>query len=507
METTGINNKRIAKNTLMLYFRMILTMAVSLYTSRVVLASLGVQDYGLYNVVGGVVTAFSFLKTSLAGAISRYLNVTMGKGDKLQLRKVFSMGLQVQYALSLIIVLIAETIGLWFLNTHMNIPENRMVAANWVYQFSLLSVVISMISQPYTADIIAHERMSAFAYISIYDVCMQLAVVYFLSISPFDKLIFYAFLVVLVQFSVRIIYSIYCKRNFPETYYMFVKEKELFKEMTSFAGWNLFGTLASLGATQGINILLNIFFGPSVNAARAVAVKAQHVVQGFVQNFQMSVNPQITQNYARGNVNDVFMLIYRSSRFSFYLMLMIAIPLILEADYVLALWLKKVPDHSATFLRIVMLVSLNLTLTNPLVVANNAVGNIKRYQMTVGGFLLLIVPITYVVLKLGGTPEDAFLVHLTISVLGLFVRLILTRRRLGLSILDYSKNVFLRIIPVAAFSLLLPCWIYFSTEVTIWSVLSVILVSVLSVSVASFFLGLTKRERDFFVKKLSAVIK
>lgn len=502
-----IDNKRIAKNTLMLYFRMILTMVVSLYTSRVVLATLGVQDYGLYNVVGGVVTAFSFLKSSLASAISRYLNVAMGKEDSKQLNRVFSMALQVQYALSLIIILIAETVGLWFVNTHMNIPEERIVAANWVFQFSLLSIVMSMISQPYTADIIAHEKMSAFAFISIYDVSMQLIVVYLLRIAHFDKLIFYAFLIALVQISVRLIYTIYCKRNFQETHYVLVKDKMLFHEMTSFAGWNLFGTLASLGATQGINILLNIFFGPSVNAARAVAVKVQHVVQGFVHNFQMSVNPQITQNYARGNVNDVFTLIYRSSKFSFYLMLMIAIPLILEADCVLALWLKKVPDHSATFLRIVMLVSLNLTLTNPLVVANNAVGNIKRYQMTVGGFLLLIVPITYVVLKLGGTPEDAFLVHLTISVLGLFVRLILTRRRLGLSILDYSKNVFLKIIPVAAFSMLLPCWIYFSTDVTIWSVLCVILVSVLSVSVASFFLGLTNRERDFFVKKLSALVK
>ena len=507
MGNTGINNKRIAKNTLMLYVRMILTMAVSLYTSRVVLAALGVQDYGLYNVVGGVVTAFSFLKTSLAGAISRYINVTMGKGDLLQLRKVFSMGVQVQYVLSFVIILIAETIGLWFLNAHMNIPESRIVAANWVYQFSLLSIVISMISQPYTADIVAHEKMSAFAYISIYDVIMQLVVVYFLRLAPFDKLIFYALLIVFVQISVRLIYTFYCKRNFPETHYVLVKDKMLFKEMSSFAGWNLFGTLASLGATQGINILLNIFFGPGVNAARAVAVKVQHVVQGFVQNFQMSVNPQLTQNYARGNISDVFTLIYRSSKFSFFLMLMIAIPLILEADFVLSLWLKKVPEHSAAFLKIVMLVSLNLTLTNPLVVANNAVGNIKRYQMTVGGFLLLIVPITYVVLKLGGTPEDAFLVHLTISVLGLFVRLVLTRKRLGLSIWNYSKNVFLRIIPVAAFSLLLPCWIYFSTEVTVWSVLCVILSSVLSVSLAAFFWGLTNRERDFFVKKLLTVIR
>ena len=309
------NNKRIAKNTLMLYIRMLFTMGVSLFTSRVILQALGVEDYGVYSVVGGIITMFSFINGGMVSATQRYLTFEIGKGNLLQLKKVFSTSLQIHALIALIVVILGETVGLWFLYEKMVIPADRMTAAFWVYQCSIVASVVSIMSVPYNADIIAHEKMSAFAYISILDVVLKLAIVYILYISRWDKLITYAVLILSIQVAIRYVYTRYCNKHFEETHYHHQLDKSLFKEMFAFAGWSFWGNLAHVLYTQGINMMLNIFFGPVVNAARGIAVQVQTAVQGFVGNFQMALNPQITKNYATGNLAQMHSLMFRSARF------------------------------------------------------------------------------------------------------------------------------------------------------------------------------------------------
>lgn len=335
MSSTYDNNKRIAKNTLMLYFRMILLMLVTLYTSRVVLNALGVEDYGIYNVVGGVVTMFSIISGSLSSAISRFITFELGKGDMTKLKKVFSTSINIQIGISIVFVLLAESIGLWFLNTQMNIPDGRMYAANWVLHFSVATFVINLISVPYNAAIVAHEHMSTFAYVGIFEAVSRLAVALFLVHSPADRLIFFAAMLVVIGFLVRLIYGIYCKRHFEECSYRFIFDRSLMKEMTSFAGWNFMGSTAYLLNTQGVNMLLNIFFGVTINAARGIAVRVDAAVRQLINNFTTAVNPQITKYYASGDREEMQRLMFRSARFSSYLFFIFAIPIGLEAPIIL----------------------------------------------------------------------------------------------------------------------------------------------------------------------------
>ena len=360
---TSDNNKRIAKNTLLLYFRMLFTMAVSLYTSRVVLNTLGVEDFGVYNVVGGVVAMFGFINGSMSSATQRYITFALGKGDKTWLQTVFSTTLQIHTLIAGIIVLLGETVGLWFLYNKMQIPADRMDAAFWVLQCSIVATIVMIISVPYNADIIAHEKMSAFAYISILEVVLKLVIVYMLVVFSFDKLILYAFLLLAIQLLIRFCYSIYCNRHFEETKYRHVWDKALFKEMTGFAGWSLFGNLAGVLFSQGLNMLLNVFFGPIVNAARAVAVQVQSAIQQFVGNFQMALNPQITKTYAKGELGDMHSLMFRSARFSFFLLYFLSLPVLFETNFILTIWLKTVPENTVVFLRIMICTSLIYTLS------------------------------------------------------------------------------------------------------------------------------------------------
>lgn len=320
MSQTSENNKRIAKNTLLLYVRMLFMMVVSLYTSRIVLNTLGVEDYGIYNVVGGIVTMFVFISNSMSSATQRYITFALGKGDKERLSTVFSTTLQIHTLIASVVVLLGETVGLWFLYDKMQIPAERMDAAFWVLQCSIVSTFVMIVSVPYNADIVAHEKMSAFAYISILEVLLKLAIVYLLVVFSFDKLILYAILVLAIQILIRFCYSIYCNRHFEETKYRRVWDKSLFKEMTGFAGWSMFGNMAGVLFGQGLNMLLNVFFGPVVNAARAVAMQVQGAIQQFVGNFQTALNPQITKTYSNGKMNEMHNLMFRSARFSFYLL-------------------------------------------------------------------------------------------------------------------------------------------------------------------------------------------
>ena len=316
---TSENNKRIAKNALMLYARMLLLMLIGLYTSRVILNTLGIEDYGIYNVVGGIVVMFSFLSNSLSTASSRFITYDIGIGDFSKMKKTFGNIVTIHLLLAGIILILGETIGLWFVLNKLQVPENRMTAALWVYQFSIFSFVLNIISVPYNASIIAHERMKAFAYISIMDAILKLVIIYLLIIIPYDKLITYAILFFCIQLLDRIIYGIYCVKNFEETKARISLDKQLFKKIFGFSIWTMNGCLAVAGYTQGLNILLNMFFGPTVNAARGIAVQVQNIVQNFCNNFLMALNPQITKSYAQNNLKYMHQLVKVSSKFSFLL--------------------------------------------------------------------------------------------------------------------------------------------------------------------------------------------
>ena len=501
MSETSSANKRIAKNTLVLYVRMLFTMGISLFTSRVVLQTIGVEDYGISSVVGGVISMFTFINAAMVSSTQRYLNFELVRGDANQLRSVFSTSLQIHALIALAIIVLSETVGLWFLNEKLVIPEARMTAAMWVYQCSILSCAVSIMSTPYNAVIVAHEKMSAFAYISILDVSLKLLVVYLLVVLPFDKLIILSILTLLVQLFIRYIYTLYCHRHFPESYFQFRFNKTLFKEMFGFAGWSFWGNLAAILYTQGLNMMLNIFFGPIVNAARGIAVQVQSAVQQFVGGFQTALNPQITKNYASNNLPQMHSLMFRSARFSFLLLFFLSLPVLMETNFILTLWLKTVPDDAVIFTQIMICISLIYTTANPCVIANQATGKVKIYQMVVGGILLLILPISYVVLKLGAPAYSVFIVHFCIESVAQFSRMYMLRNLIHLPLWQYMKNIYIPIVSTVAIAIILPLVVRMQVAEGWLRFLAVGFTCVLSVGASSYFIGFTKQERVFFLDK------
>ena len=501
------NNKSIAKNTLMLYVRMILTMSVSLYTSRVILQVLGIEDFGVYNVVGGIISMFAFLNGGMVSATQRYITFEIGSGNKEKLQKVFSTSLQIHAVISLIIVILGETVGLWFLIDKMVIPEGRMVAAMWVYQCSIIACVVNIMSIPYNADIVAHEKMTAFAYISIIEVTLKLLIVYLLMLSSYDKLIVYAILILLVQLSIRFIYANYCEKHFEESKYHHVLDKSLLKEMASFAGWSFWGNLAGVLYTQGLNLMLNVFFGPVVNAARGIAVQIQSTVQQFVTNFQMAINPQITKNYASRNIGQMHSLMFRSARFSFIMLFFLTLPILLETNFLLKIWLKNVPEDTVIFTQIMICISLIYATANPCVIANQATGKVKVYQMVVGGILMLILPISYIVLKLGAPAYSVFIVHFCVESVAQVSRMFMLRKLINLPMWEYVKNVYIPIITTVIIAIILPLFVHLQFEEGWARFLAVGFTCVISVGLSTFLIGLTKPERTFFIDKGFQILK
>lgn len=505
MQDQTTNNKRIAKNTLLLYFRMMFMMAVQLYTSRVVLNTLGVEDYGIYNVVGGVVMMFGFLNSAMTTSTQRYITYELGCGNIQRLKQVFVTSVNIHIFISLLIVILGETVGLWFLTEKMVIPATRMTAAMWVYQLSILTTVIAIMSYPYNAAIVAHEKMSAFAYISVIEVVLKLLVVYLLVLGEFDKLILYAILITAIQLFIRFCYSRYCARHFPETKYELSIDKSLFREMLGFAGWNLWGNLAGILFSQGLNLLLNMFFGPVVNAARAVAVQVQNAIHQFSANFQMALNPQITKTYAAGRLDEMHHLIYRSSKFTFFLLFTLCLPVLIETPAILEIWLKTVPDYTVIFLRLMIITMIIDSTANPLMVSAAATGKVKLYQSVVGGILLMIVPISYIVLRLGGEPWSVFVVHLCVCCIAYVARLFIIRPMVKLQVGQFFRQVIVRCIIVGALSSILPVVLNVMANQNMLTSIFVIIISMLSSAIFSFFVGLDTHERDVVVGKIKAV--
>ncbi len=508
--TTQANNKRIAKNTLLLYIRMLFIMGVLLYTSRVVLQTLGVEDFGTYGVVGSIITMFTFINAAMVTATQRYITFELGRSATTadhQLSSVFSSSLQIHAIISCIIILLGETLGLWFLYNKLIIPEARLDAAFWVYQCSIMTCVATIMVVPYKACIIAHEEMSAFAYISVVEVALKLAIVYLLTILPSDKLTTYAVLMLAIQIITCMAYMLYCKRHYAATTYRHAINRPLLCEMASFAGWSFWGNLAYVLNTQGINMLLNTFFGIVVNAAREFAVQIQTAVSQFVGNFQMALNPQITKTYAAGELHEMHTLIHRSSRFSFFLLYFLALPVIIEAPYLLSLWLDTVPPHTAIFTRLLLVCSLISATAGSCVVANQATGKVKRYQAIVGGILLLSLPISYATLSLGAPAHAVFIVAIGIELIAQTARLLLLRPLIALSLREFAKGVYTPILAVMLTSLPLPLIASASLPQGFARLVVVCACSILATSLFTFALGLTKNERSFIIDKIKNRIR
>lgn len=501
------SSKTIAKNTIYLYIRMLLTMVVSLYTSRIVLKTLGVDDFGIYNVVGGLVSLSSLLGGTMYVTISRFLTYELGRGDLNRLKKVFSTSVNIQIFLSLIIIIIAETIGLWFLHEKMLIPDGRMFAANWVYQCSLLSFVIGLVSTPYNAVVIAHEKMSWYAYFSIIEVILKLIIVLCLVLSPWDKLIAYSTFLVVVSILMRWLYAYYCRRYFEESRYTFVYDKSLLVEMGAFAGWNNLGAMAVILRTQGVNVLMNLFFGVTVNAARAIAVQVESAVNQFVNSFSVALNPQITKSFAKEDSQLTNSLIYQGAKYTFYLMLFAAIPITFEAPMILKLWLGGYPEFTVLFLRLTIFVALVDKLSDTLTMSLQASGNIKGLHIMVGCLVIPVIPISYYLYRVGMPAYVSYLI-IAIALLSKFLsELLLARNIVGISIIDYCKHVILKIVLVSIFASLIPSIIVTLMNESIFRLILLTFVSLAWTAMVVYAVGVSNHERRYIVAKMNSLIK
>lgn len=500
-------NKRIAKNSLFLFARMFVTLAVGLFTSRVILSALGVSDFGIYNVVGGIVTMFIFINSAMVNSTQRFLTFELGRKDTERLKLVFSTSINIHAIIAILIVFLCETAGLWFFYNKMVIPEERINAAFWTFQLSILSSVVSIMSAPYNALIIAHEKMSAFAYMSFLDVGLKLLVASLLRAYSGDRLILYGFLLLLVNISERIIYSIYCRRRFIESKYHFVVDKLLTLEMLKFASWNLLGNFSYVCYTQGLNLLLNVFFNPAVNAARGLAVQIQSAITNFSYNVENAIKPQITKTYAQRDLIRMHTLISTSARISYYTLLLISLPILLEANQILNLWLKEVPEYTVNFVRLTVIVLWIESLSNPLLTATQATGNIKKYQFYVSVLCILILPLSYIALLFYSQPEIIYIVTILVGIVVQFVKLWIVGKQVGLPKRKYIQDVFIRTFVVTVLSLLLvsPCCFIFKESLL--RLCAVVVYGSIIVLFLIYLFGVRKEERLFIIEKTKQIIR
>lgn len=489
-------NKQIAKNTLYLYVRMLLIMLVSLYTSRVTLQVLGVSDFGINNVVGGIITMLAFVTTSISSGTSRFYAFEIGRGDLHTLNQYFKLSVTLFFFVGLVVLLLAETLGLWFVNTQMVIPAERIRAANWVYQCSIISFMLNMFLVPFQSMIIAFENMKIYAFAGIIEVILKLLVIYFLLVVNADKLILFAVLYLSISLVIFVLYVVYCLRKYPSCAYSFFFDKSMFKEFSSYSGWIIFGSLAGVIRGQGINIVLNLFFGPIVNAARGIAFQVERAVSLFVHNFYTAVRPQITKRYSAGNFKDMFDLVFSSSRYCYYLVFVLGIPILIQTEYILQLWLGEAPAMSVLFTRLVLIAAVVESLSYPLDTAVMSTGRIKAYQFITGGLLILNLPLSYLLLKLGYPPESTMYVAIAMALAAHIPRMLYAKKEAGLSLWAYTREVLWYISLVTVVAVLPLLFLYrkinfggfglfvvFSLLCVLWSLLVI------------YFIGIGKRER------------
>jgi O-antigen/teichoic acid export membrane protein len=493
---TEDSNKRIAKNTLLLYFRQILVILVSLYTVRVVLETLGVEDFGIYNVIGGLVTMMSFFSTTLASASQRFFAFELGKKDYIRLKQTFCLMFCIYSGVAILILLIAETVGLWLLNTQMNIPEGRTGSANWVYQFSILSFIVTILTIPYNAVIIAREKMNVYAYVSIIDVILKLLIVYLLLLISFDKLKLYAALTFCVTTIISLIYQVYCKRKYEECRFSFYWEQLLFKKLFAYSCWSILGSSANVIRNQGVNILLNIVFNPTINAAHTIAHYVNTAITNFTSNFFQAVRPQIIKSFSANEKGNMLQLIYKSSKISYYLLLILSLPVLLECQFIFSVWLKDIPDYTVYFTRLIIILSLIEVISVPIITSIQASGNIKRYQLIISVMQLLNLPFSYLLLKLGYPPETTLYISIFLSIVCFIPRLLISKQVADLSVSHFFYEVLFPIILVTLCSFPTPLFFHLNSQN---SPCCVILLSIISSTISIYFLGLTKHEKNAFL--------
>lgn len=497
------SNKQIAKNALALYLRMFLTMMVGLYTSRVILQALGVEDYGIYNVVGGFVSMFSLISGSLAGSVSRFLTFELGRGDMEKLKRVFNTSIFVLMGLAVIVLIATETFGIWYLNNMMVIPEARMTAAMWCFQLSLVTFIVNLINQPYTAAIIAHERMDIYAYLAISDSILKLLICFAVLHSPIDRLIFYAILLCCVSLINQTIYVIFCKRKFEECTFHLIFDRTLFKDMFGFAGWNFIGSSAAILTSQGSNLLLNWAGGPVVNAAYGIANTVSSLVSQFVGNFTQAFTPQITKRYAAKEYDSLMQLLIYGSKYSYFLMFLMALPIMLTAEFLLHLWLGVVPEHSVWFVRFIILGNLFDAISRPVVNAKNATGRIRNYQMVVGGILLLVLPLAYVLIRLGFPVESVTAAAAFISFVAVLARMYMLRGDFpSWSSSIFFKTVVLRVLVVSVIAAILPVTAHAMIPEGWRNFIVSGVLSLLSAILCILYIGCDRSERELIVSKV-----
>lgn len=454
MSDNILDSRRVAKNTVVLYVRTIVTLIISLYTSRAILNILGVENYGIYNVVGGFVSMFALMSNTLVSATQRYLNFEFGKLKDNHSQEVFSTSIVIHAFLSIILFFLFETFGLWFLNAKLNIAPDRMVAANWLFQFSVLTFILSIMRSPFDASIIAHERMTTFAYTNILEAVLKLAIIYCLLIhGRIDKLVLYGFLMLMISVLVFVIYMQYCKHNFKEIKFTLVKDKSYYMGMLSFAGYNFASAASVVFANQGVNILLNMFFGVVVNAAKGVTTQVQSAISKFVSDFTIALNPQITKSYAQGNIPNMMSLIFKGTKIAYLLFLIFAVPIIIETPYILKIWLKVVPDYAVVFVRLSLLNALLNTLAGPISTGALATGNIKSMSIWIGIVRLMVFPMSFLAFYLGGDPSFAYITHIASDLVLCYIRLYFATKLIGVKKMPYVTNVILRIIPITIIAL------------------------------------------------------
>lgn len=504
MSDNTSNNKRIAKNTIFLFMRMAVLMLISLFTSRVVLNILGEENYGIYNVIGGFVMMFSILSGALSAAISRFITFELGKNDISRLNAIFSTSINVQFLISLVIFVLCEVAGIWFINYKMNIPDGRTIAAMWVLQFSLMSFVVGLISVPFNATIIAHEKMNAFAYISIVEAVLKLAIVFLLVISDFDKLIFYSFLLFVVSCIVSLIYGYYCFKNFAESHFHFLLDKPLFKEILGFAGWTFLGNGAGIINTQGVNLLVNLFFGVHVNAARGVATQVQGIVQQFTNNFMTSITPQITKSYAAEELQYTRALVYRSTKFSYYLFLIIAMPIFFEVDLLLKLWLVNTPQYTNLFVRWILPTIAVILIGSPLQKVNAATGKVKKYQITITLWGLLVLPLSYVCFKFGRGPEWGYIIYFIIYFCLIFRRIYLVKDQIEMKPSEYYKEALVPVLLTTLAAVIVPLLLFYLYPESIFRLILMIVVCIISSVASIYIVGLKNNEREFIINVIKS---
>lgn len=502
-----MNNKNniLAKNTIMLYMRMLLIMVISFYTTRITLKALGVEDYGINSVIGTLVSIFSMLSGSLSGSVSRFFTFGLGKGDIKELNKTFSISINIHIILAIIIIIAIETVGVWFLNNRMEIPADRLYAANWVLQCSVIVFAIRLISVPYNAAIIAHEKMNVYAYMSIFDALARVAIVVAIIRYSGDRLILISILQIIPAIIFQVVYWRYCKKNFEECVYRITKDKKLYKEISSFAGWSFFGSMAAIGKNQGVDVIINLFCGPVVNTARGIATQLNNAISHFITNFTVALNPQIIKDYASGDLERMHKLIFNGGRMAYFIFMILSIPIIIEMKYGLELWLGEIPAHTIMFSRLVMILTLSDTISQTLITAQSATGKVKYYQIIVGCILLLNLPLSYVALYIGTPPEATMLIAIAISQVSLVARLLFLRKHINLHIRDFIKHVYINILIVTIISAILPVILHFIMPYGFIRFASVTAISALSSIATIYYIGCNKQEKEYIIAAIKKV--